>query len=148
MAKRKLSVAQRAALRKAIRKQLAAGTPQAEVLRSMAGKYSVSPETVRWYLKSAGNGSASHAKPAKRGASRKTPSKNGHVPGLLGLVRTVSENGLKRALAAKRLFPRLDAQLARRLELLRVVKKAKSTLRRVESRAKKLRRKIARLISG
>jgi hypothetical protein len=163
MAKRKLTEAQREKIRKDIRRGLSAGTSQADLMRAMSKKYSISTETVRWYLKSGKNGSASAAAKKAKGAKRRPTAKpsrrvsraprvkhatNGHAGGLLGFVKSVSESALRRALAAKKLLPHLDAHLARKLELARVVREAKKSLRAIESKARKIRRKIARLISG
>jgi hypothetical protein len=66
---------------------------------------------------------------------------------LLDLVRSVSEEGLKRALAAKKLLPRLEAKIAQKLHLEGLARKVRKALRAADAQAARLKRKVARLIS-
>lgn len=162
MAKRKLSEAQRVAIRKNIRTKIAAGEPQAEILRTISAQYKVSPETVRWYLKSSSNGAHSHRpgpktrskRSGKKGAAaraktfpKRRASANGKSHGLLDLVRSVTTEGLKRALAAKKLLPRLEAKIAEKLRLEGLAKKVRKALRAAESQAARLQRRVRRLVT-
>ena len=163
MAKRKLSEAQRVAIRKNIRSKISAGEPQAEILRTISAQYKVSPETVRWYLKSTSNGARARRPGPKapsngaqkrvasalraKAASKRKHSANGKSHGLLDLVRSVSEEGLKRALAAKKLLPRLEAKIAQKLHLEGLARKVRKALRAADAQAARLKRKVARLIS-
>ncbi|HXX94736.1 MAG TPA: hypothetical protein VEN81_13975 [Planctomycetota bacterium] len=156
MAKRKLSKAQRVAIRKQIQSKIAAGIPKAEVLRTISTQYHVSPETVRWYLKSGTNGtptSGSASKAASNGARAKAPSRRrssggAKTNGLFHLVQKVSEEGLKRALAAKKLMPRLQAKIAEKLRLESLARKVRKALRVADLQASRLQKKVARLIKG
>jgi hypothetical protein len=163
VAKRKLSEAQRVSIRRNIRSKVAAGDPQADILRTISARFKVSPETVRWYLKSASNGAPGHRPGPKshpagagkkaasaartRAASKRRPSAGGKSHRLLDLVRSMSEEGLKRALAAKRLLPRLEAKIAQKLRLEGLARTVRKALRAAEAQAAKLRRKVARLIA-
>ena len=115
MARKKLSESQRKAIRKEILKRLAAGQSRSSIGRLLSRKYGVSTVTIRWYVKSLkGNApvsSASLPSVSIRGSRRSVQ--------LLDLVKNVSQEGLTRALAAKKLFLQLQAKLAESEKLRR-----------------------------
>jgi hypothetical protein len=137
MAKKKLSGPQRVAIRKDILKRLAAGQSRSSIGRQLARKYGVSTVTIRWYIKSLkGNAPAPKAPPlpvVEIGRSR-------HSMKLLDIVKNVSEEGLARALAAKKLFVQLQQQLAQTEQLRR-------SLDAATARARQLEKKLQRLTS-
>src|SRR5262245_55918761 len=116
MAKKKLSGPQRIAIRKEILKRLAAGESRSSVGRQLSKKYHVSTVTIRWYIKSRKGPAA---------APGSTPLPTVSITGskrslrLLDLVKNVSEEGLTRALAARKLFVRLQEKLAQSEKLRR-----------------------------
>jgi len=152
MPKPKLTDEQKSALRAELRNRLKRGQPQADIKRALAESFKVSPESIRWYLKqaSAGRGAANGRKQSKgkvRGAGRraKTGAKGirrtgGRQPRLIAALQTLPESTLKRILAAKRLQPRLDAERERATAL-------RAELRDTERRARRLERKVARLLA-
>ena len=129
MARKKLSDAQRAAIKKEILKKLAAGDSRTSVGRQLSKKYGVSTVTIRWYVKTL-KGRAPALPVARTRSSLR----------LLDIVKNVSEEGLARALAAKKLFVQLQQQLAQTEELRR-------SLDAATARAKELEKKLQRLTS-
>ena len=136
MAKKKLSGPQRAAIRKEILRRLAAGQSRSSIGRLLARKYRVSTVTIRWYIKSL-KGNAPSPRPAPLavvsiGRSRRSMK-------LLDIVKNVSEEGLTRALAAKKLFVQLERKLAES------EKDVRRSLEILMASAKRLEKKLAKL---
>lgn len=128
MAKKKLSDAQRISIRKEILKRLAAGESRSSVGRQLARKYGVSTVTIRWYIKSL-KGSA----PSPRSIR------------LLDIVKNVSEEGLARAIQARKLFVQLQETLAEGERLRRTERKVRQSLQIIMANAKRLEDKLHRL---
>src|SRR5436190_8893286 len=121
MARKKLSDAQRAAIKKEILKRLSAGESRTSVGRELSKKYGVSTVTIRWYVKTL-KGKSPAIPAARSGSSIR----------LLDIVKNVSEEGLARALAAKRLFVQLQQQLAQTEQLRRSLDVATARARQLE----------------
>jgi hypothetical protein len=132
MARKKLSDAQRVAIRKEILKRLRAGASRSSVGRELAKKYGVSTVTIRWYIKSL-KGPA----PASRNGGTRVR--------LLDLVKSVSEDGLARALAAKKLFRQLEAKLEESERLRRAEEEIRKSRESLLASAKKLQAKLHRM---
>ena len=130
MAKKKLSDAQRAAIKKEITRKLAAGESRTSVGRQLSKKYGVSTVTIRWYVKTLKGGPSTAPVARSRSSMR-----------LLDIVKNVSEEGLARALAAKKLFVQLQQQLIQTEQLQRSLDAATARARELE---KKLQRLTAR----
>src|SRR5436853_363133 len=75
MAKRKLSEAQRGAIRKEISELLRNGKTQAETLRLVAKKYDITTVTARWYLNSLKSPPSSSAKKAAAAKPKAVPAR-------------------------------------------------------------------------
>jgi len=129
VARKKLSDAQRAAIKKEILKKLSAGDSRTSVGRQLSKKYGVSTVTIRWYIKTLKG--KSPAMPVARSQSSIR---------LLDIVKNVSEEGLARAIAAKRLFVKLQQQLAQTEQIRR-------SLDAATARARVLEKKLQRLTS-
>lgn len=127
MARKKLSGAQRAAVKKEILKKLAAGASRSSVGRQLSKKYGVSTVTIRWYIKSLKGNAA--ARPAARSRSSLR---------LLDIVRNVSEAGLARAIEARKLFVQLQKKLAESEQV-------RKSLEAITATARKLEKKLHRL---
>lgn len=125
MARKKLSESQRAAIRKEIRRRLDAGASKTSVGRDLSRKYGVSTVTIRWYVKSIQGDAV-------------LPARSRTTMRILDIVRNVSEEGLARALAARKLFVQLQAKLAESEKLRR-------TRERVDASARKLEKKLQKL---
>jgi hypothetical protein len=126
MARKKLSDAQRAAIKKEILKKLRAGDSRTSVGRQLSKKYGVSTVTIRWYIKALKGNSAS---PVARSQSSIR---------LLDIVKNVSAEGLARALAAKKLFIQLQEKLAETEQLRRSLEAATARARELEKRLQRL----------
>ncbi len=137
MAKKKLSAAQRTSIRKEILKRLAAGESRSSVGRQLARKYGVSTVTIRWYIKSL-KGSAPAPAPAGAGSSSRSIR-------LLDIVKNVSEEGLARAIQARKLFVQLQETLAEGERLRRAEQKVRQSLQVIMANAKRLEDKLHRL---
>ena len=142
MAKKKLSGPQRAAIKKEILKRLAAGQSRSSIGRLLARKYGVSTVTIRWYIKSL-KGNAPAPLPAPLpvvaiGRSRQSMK-------LLDIVKNVSEEGLTRALAAKKLFVQLQAKLAESQKLRQAERDVRRSLEIIMASAKRLEKKLQKL---
>ena len=124
MARKKLSDSQRAAVRREIQRRLSAGASRTSVGRDLSKKYGVSTVTIRWYIKSI------HA-PVTVARSRSSVR-------LLDIVKNVSEEGLARALAAKKLFVRLQAKLAEGEKLRRSIQLVDASARQLEKKLHQL----------
>lgn len=139
MARKKLSDAQRVAIRKEIVKRLGAGASRTSTSRELAKKYGVSSVTIRWYIKTL-NGTGSSRSP------RVLPSSAGRGSvKLLDIVRHVSADGLERALAAKKLFLQLQAKLEESERLRRTEEQIHKSRTLLLESAKKLEQKLHRL---
>ena len=152
MAKRKLTEKRRLALRKDIARKLKKGESQGSILRHIAWKYQISPETVRWYLKGR-NGGATH----RKSDSGKTPTasspSNGHHPRMAGaghdlrnLITELSDWKLHRLLKARKLIPELKAYRNRQVELEERVSELSRELTSTRTRTRRIERQINRLI--
>ncbi|HLY10787.1 MAG TPA: hypothetical protein VKW04_15900 [Planctomycetota bacterium] len=141
MARKKLSLAQRAAIRKEILKKLGAGASRSSIARQLGGKYGVSTVTIRWYLKT--------LKRSGLDGRGRLPSLRFHGPGgslrLLDIVKHVSEDGLARALAAKKLFLELQAKLEESERLRRTEVEIRKSRETLLASARKLEEKLHRL---
>ena len=137
MAKKKLSAAQRISIRKEILKRLAAGESRSSVGRQLARKYGVSTVTIRWYIKSL-KGSAPVPAPAAAGSSPRSIR-------LLDIVKNVSEEGLARAIQARKLFVQLQKTLAEGERLRRTERKVRQSLQVIMANAKRLEDRLHRL---
>jgi hypothetical protein len=142
MAKKKLSGPQRAAIRKEILKRLAAGQSRSSIGRLLGRKYGVSTVTIRWYIKSL-KGNAPAPTPAPLpvvaiGRSRQSMK-------LLDIVKNVSEEGLTRALAARKLFVQLQAKLAESEKLRQAERDVRRSLELIMASAKRLEKKLQKL---
>jgi hypothetical protein len=150
---RKLSGESRIALRKEMRAEIKAETPVGQMLRAISSKYSIAYETARWYYKHLDNEQASPPKKTRRargkgrGVAKKARSRirrrgpgRGRLslPRLIRLTQRLTEEELRRALAAKKLVARLEIEQAREQDL-------KKELRRAQRRFTRLRRRIKRL---
>jgi hypothetical protein len=132
MARKKLSDAQRVAVRKEIAKRLGAGESRSSVGRLLARKYGVSTVTIRWYIKSL------------RGAAAPRNGSGSPIR-LLDLVKHVSEDGLNRALAAKKLFLELQAKLRESERLRRAENELRKSRESLLASARRLEEKLQRL---
>lgn len=129
MARKKLSDAQRSAIKKEILKKLAAGASRSSVGRQLSKKYGVSTVTIRWYIKSLKGNAGARTAPAARSRSSMR---------LLDIVRNVSEEGLARALEARKLFVQLQQKLAESEQV-------RKSLEIITATARKLEKKLHRL---
>ena len=125
MARKKLTDAQRVAIKKEILKKLSAGASRTSVGRELSRKYGVSTVTIRWYVKSLKGTPA----PAARSSSSMR---------LLDLVRNVSAEGLERAVRAKKLFVQLQQKLVEAERLRRSLESAAASARELEKRLHRL----------
>jgi len=126
MARKKLTDAQRAAIKKEIQKRLSAGESRTSVGKQLSRKYGVSTVTIRWYVKTLKGGPAPSA--ARSRSSMR----------LLDIVKNVSAEGLARALAAKKLFVQLQQKLAVAERLRRSLETATASARQLEKRLHRL----------
>lgn len=132
MARKKLSDSQRAAIRKEIQRKLKAGASRTSVGRELSRKYGVSTVTIRWYIKSLKGGPAvPPTAPATTGRTRSSLR-------LLDIVKNVSEEGLARALQARKLFVQLQAKLAEGEKLRRSIRLVDASARELEKQLHKL----------
>lgn len=142
MARKKLSDEQRSAIRKEILKKLRAGESRSSVGRQLSKKYGVSTVTIRWYVKSLkGNAPVGRA-PASAPATVAPPRSTMR---LLDIVKNVSEEGLARALAAKKLFVQLQAKLADAEKLRRAEREVQRSLQIITASARRLEEKLHKL---
>jgi len=140
MARKKLSESQRKAIRKEILKRLAAGQSRSSIGRLLSRKYGVSTVTIRWYVKSLkGNAPASASLPSVSVRGSRRPVQ------LLDLVKNVSQEGLTRALAAKKLFLQLQAKLAESEKLRRAEKDVRKSLQIILASARQLEKRLHKL---
>jgi len=138
MARKKLSDAQRVAIRKDILKRLGAGASRTSTSRELARKYGVTTVTIRWYIKS--------LKGPATGRPLPFPPRGTRSPlRLLDIVRSVSADGLERALAAKKLFLELQAKLEESERLRRTEQEIRKSRETLLASARKLEEKLHRL---
>jgi hypothetical protein len=137
MARKKLSDAQRVAIRKEILKKLGAGASRSSTARELGRKYGVSTVTIRWYIKSLKG-------PRSGIRTRVLNGSNGSIK-LLDIVQSVSEDGLARALAAKKLFLELQAKLEESERLRRTEEEIRRSRESLLASARKLEEKLHRL---
>jgi len=142
MARKKLSGPQRVAMRKDILKRLAAGQSRSSIGRLLARKYGVSTVTIRSYIKSL-KGNARAPTPAPLPVVSIGRSK--HSMKLLDIVKNVSEEGLTRALAAKKLLVQLQAKLAESEKLRQTERDVRRSLEIIMASAKQLEKKLQKL---
>jgi len=142
MARKKLSGPQRVAMRKDILKRLAAGQSRSSIGRLLARKYGVSTVTIRWYIKSL-KGNAPAPTPAPLPVVSIGRSK--HSMKLLDIVKNVSEEGLTRALAEKKLLVQLQAKLAESEKLRQTEQDVRRSLEIIMASAKQLEKKLQKL---
>jgi len=138
MARKKLSDAQRVAIRKDILKRLGAGASRTSTSRELARKYGVTTVTIRWYIKSLKG-------PASRRLSSFPPGGTRSSLRLLDIVKNVSADGLERALAAKKLFLELQAKLEESERLRRTEQEIRKSRETLLASARKLEVKLHRL---
>jgi hypothetical protein len=173
MAKQKLTPEKREALRKELKAKIKAGLSRVEILKSLADRYGISTEAMRWYWNAASaNGTpkkvapAAKSKPAKTKSRRPAPkaptkkaihktrvtkvraakpSQNGSSLQLPSILAQHTEKEFKRFLAAKKLVPHLEAATRREQELRKSVKSLSRELRAESSKTRKLQRQIRNL---
>ena len=135
MAKQKLSKRQRVWIRKNLKKGLAKGTPPSELIKSLAKRYGIDGESVRWYLKSVTKGTTS--KP-KRKLSRKKRRRGPSTPNPLVLrAQAAVQEQARRSTALARLTPKYTS-------LLRLEKKLKLNQVAVNKRNRTIARKLVK----
>ncbi len=139
MARKKLSASQRTEIRKEILKKLGAGASRTAVSRDLSKKYGVSTVTIRWYIKSLKGTSAAPRTPSVSitGSTRAMK--------LLDIVKNVSEEGLARALAAKKLFVQLQRKLEETERLRRAEREVQRSLQLLTASARQLEKKLYKL---
>ena len=139
MARKKLSPSQREAIRKEILKRLRTGASRTSVSRDLSEKYHVSTVTIRWYIKSLkGTSVATSTTPVSLSGSSRAMK-------LLDIVKNVSEEGLSRALAAKKLFVQLQQKLAETERLRRAEREVQRSLQLIAASARQLEKKLYKL---
>lgn len=137
MARRKLSKAQRDTLRRILEQELGFGKPVPQVLKSVAKRFAISTETVRWYL-------------TQRGKNR-SPFSDRRPSSTNPLVLLTPRNfqaALRRTLKVEHLIPKLEAERRRGVKLEREANRVARLLRSVELRSRLLERQIMRLVSS
>ncbi len=138
MAKQKLSKRQRVWIRKNLKKGLAKGTPPSELIKSLAKRYGIDGESVRWYLKSVTKGTASKPKRKKRKLSRKKRRRGPSTPNPLVLrAQAAVQEQARRSTALARLTPKYTS-------LLRLEKKLKLNQVAVNKRNRTIARKLVK----
>ena len=139
MARKKLSPSQREAIRKEILKRLRDGASRTAVGRALSEKYHVSTVTIRWYIKSLkGTSIATRTVPVSLSGSTRAMK-------LLDIVKNVSEEGLARALAAKKLFVQLQQKLAETERLRRAEREVQRSIQLITASARQLEKKLYKL---
>ena len=170
MAKRKLSDKDRAGVYSMIKRLVKRNLRNSEILKTVAKKYGISPETVRYYLKNLLKKNASIKKPAKaarRGAKRTgvrrkrrkrraSTSKNiqASAPALVKKAQAAARDRAREAYMLKRLLPeytkarRTHEKIQGRLQDVRQLERAVSgSLRQSAKWVKKLETQLKGLIS-
>ena len=151
MAKRKLSGSQRLALRKELKRRIAAGVKPVKFLEKIAAKYGLSTVTVRWYLKGLTNGKASKRKSAaKRKPVRKTRRRRRRAvrnvqAGTTALVRkarAAARDQAKRVANLNKLLPEYNRLRRSKTKLTRKLQSARKTERTVSRTLRKTNTRI------
>ena len=166
MAKRKLSEKDRAGVRRMLKRGVAKGTPQSELLKSVAKVYGISTETARYYLKSLQKGKTKKRKPAakrkpakatRRRRRKRRAARNGQpsAPDLVRKARAAARDRAREVVTLKRLLPeynqvrRSQEKLQGRLQEVRQLERAVSgSLRQATKRAKKLESQLRGLVKA
>jgi hypothetical protein len=163
MAQRKLSPEQREQVRKNAKEKIAAGTSTAEVTKAIAEKYGITRVSARNYLPDGARGKKANAKAnrkvskkarrkpvsGKAAKSRLTANKSPRSAAgrtrkgsrLIQVVARLSEQELKKALGAKRLWSQREQLLGRKREVER-------ELQQIDGRVRKLNTRINRITVG
>ena len=155
-----------------IKRGVAKRTPTSEILNSVGKRYSISPETARWYLKSMTNGKKSVKTPGKaasRGAAKRGRPKGSRnkrasasapailrkagSPALVRKAKASARNRAREAAMLEKLLPEYarvssnQAKLHSRLQEVRQLERTVlGSLRQAEKRAKKLETQLRGLI--
>ena len=145
MAKKKLSGPERVAIRKDILKRLAAGQSRSSVGRELARKYGVSTVTIRWYIKSLKGNAPIPPTPRPAPLPALSVGRSRGSLKLLDIVQNVSEEGLARALAAKKLFLQLQQKLAESEKLRRAEREVRQSIEILMASARRLEKKLQKL---
>lgn len=155
LAKRKLSLEQRATVRKEIRQSLTKKKKPAEILRAVAAKYGVSIITARWYLKSVlrpgkpvsarkpkGRHQASGRQARRR--TRVQPA-NGAAMRFVHQVQAIAEKSFKRVVEVKKLIPKWQVYVRKEASLRQLENRVKTQLRAISTKVAALHRRIQAL---
>lgn len=158
MAKRKLSSAQRRAVRKTIAKALKAGRKPAEIMREVAKRYGITPVSARWYLRAAapanGHRKAAARRNVRKGVSRvqarRVALKNGDGIrlSLLNAVESRAAATLRKAKKARRLLPHWRSLVKREKSLGLAQAQRERELSEVRKRAKEMGARIKALLGS
>ncbi len=145
MAGPKLNAEQKTALRKELREKMDARTPTAQIVESLAAKYGVVGETIRYYLKHPADGTngksraAKNGKPRRRGR-RSTKRKTAVARDVLRrAIHELSEGDLRRAIKAKGILVEYERARGQERDLARQHRAART-------RANGLKRQVKRLM--
>jgi len=123
---------------------------QAEILRTIAAKYGITPITARWYYHSV----ALPRRSSRRRATRKNLSKfrhthqhpaNGTALKIVHHLQTVAENSIKKGSEAKKLIPKWQVYVKKEASLRKLEKEVRFELRAISAKATALHRKIREL---
>jgi len=162
MPKAKLSAAQREAIRADLKERLQRKEARDEIVKSVAEKYKLTANAIRWYLGSL-NG---HSKRKKIASMRSAKSRRKKVrrqahsksrsgqPALLRIARALSPEQLRNLSRVQRLLPKHEALQHRRQELEqeldalhRSERRLRRTLRRIKTQESKAATVLGRLTS-
>ena len=152
MAKRKLSLAQRSAIRDSIRTSLQNGAPRSQIVKTLSQKYKIRPEAVRWHLQRVLRelALAQDAQVPRSNGNRRVGLGSASVSyplDELALQDYSDKRALERARMVRRLMPRWQAELSMELSLRHRMLKLYKTLIAARARAQKLQKQITRLAS-
>lgn len=141
MAKRKLSLKQRIAVRSEISVGLARQRKPADILREVAAKYGITTITGRWYLKQVRDASQqSHASKDHRLPDRRGRSSTGSIA-----KRSPTHPSLRDVLEAKKLIPQWQMFVKKEESLRKLEGKIWHELQEVTTKASKLQQRIRAL---
>ena len=156
MAKPKLSVAQRKALRKEIGQRLSKKEEPAVIVKAISEKYKIVSFTARWYLRTVldsrlgrkpGKKAAAKASAPKRKAPARRKVKATRGAGADGLLEAAIAKSAQRVRLARQLYPKLQTNLNRARDLRRQEARTGKSASESELRAKKLEARIRQLTS-
>lgn len=154
MSRRKLSPETRETLRKDLKERLRTGASRSAVFRELAAKYSISPETMRWYFRTVGGdghqavkGTGRRGRPPARARSRGPKGTKAAALQLTTVVTQLSEADLRRLVRARKLVPELNASQRRLMQLRERIENLGQEANREESRVQELERRIESLTS-